>query len=219
MSLAIKLGRAKVGGAPGVMASRRGLQGDPGIFGDIGGFLSGAGRIAGGFLTGGLAGGISAATGIISGSGTVVGRPVSVAASQPVVSNGTIVSRSGFQAQDQPLFELGPFTLDPFGAGAQGAQIGFNLQESGGGGSTATAAPANGKCQSGFHLNKATYFLKGGQRILKGTVCVKNRRRNSLNERATSNAIKRLEGAKKASKNIRRVTIRCGKCPGKCVCP
>jgi len=136
-----------------------------------------------------------------------------VAAAQPVVSNGTIISRSGFQQSPNG----GIIDINfPFG-GEPGAGVTF-FGGGSGGGSTATAAPANGKCMSGFHLNKATYFLKDGTRIIKGTVCVKNRRRNALNDRAASNAIKRLEGARKAIKNIQRVSIRCGKCPGKCVC-
>jgi len=67
MSLAIKMGTARVGGGAGVLASRRGNQGDPGLFGFLGDVVSGAGKIAGGFLTGGITGGISAAAGIITG--------------------------------------------------------------------------------------------------------------------------------------------------------
>lgn len=215
MSLAIKAGRAKVGGPGAVMMGRRGLQGDPGLFGDIGGFLGGVAGTIGGFIPGPIGGILTAAGGLISGSETVVGRPVSVAAAQPVVANGTIISRSGFQAQNGGIIDINfPFDKEP----GFGIDFDFFGQAKRQAGSTATARPANGKCQGGFHPNKATYFLKSGQRIMKGTVCVKNRRTNPMNDRAASNAIKRLESGRKAIKNIQRVSIRCAKCPGKCVC-
>ncbi len=213
MSLAIKAGTARVGGSAGVMMSRRGLQGDPGIFSFLRDVVGGAASIAGGILPG-IGGDILTKAGsLISGTNTVVGRPVSVAAVQPFVAQEASIT-SRVQETLGGIVDVNfPF----------GGEPGFGATFFGGGGSgsssTAVAAPANGKCMGGFHLNKASYFLKNGTRIEKGTVCVKNRRRNSLNDRAASNAIKRLEGARKAIKNIQRVTIRCGKCPGKCVCP
>ncbi len=213
MSLAIKAGTARVGGSAGVMMSRRGFQGDPGIFSFLRDVVGGAASIAGGILPG-IGGDILTKAGsLISGTNTVVGRPVSVAAARPTVVAVDASITSAFQEKFPG--KVGPFDLDIFGAGQPGA----SLSLFGPNGSTAVPAPANGKCMGGFHLNKASYFLKNGTRIEKGTVCVKNRRRNALNDRAASNAIKRLEGARKAIKNIQRVTIRCGKCPGKCVCP
>jgi len=60
----------------------------------------------------------------------------------------------------------------------------------------------------GYRANKTSYFLKDGTFVPAGTRWVKIRRRNSLNPRALSRAMSRLEGAKKASKSISRISIR-----------
>ena len=208
MSMALKASRARAGTGPAF--NRQQFRGDPGLFGDIFKKVTSFVRDPVGTL-------VSTAVDILSSGGANDPPPKTMAQSAAeaglTIANGTIINT--FQ-QTPPLIDINfPFDKEP------GFGIDFNLFGQNGGGSTATAAPANGKCQSGFHLNKATYFLKSGQRILKGTVCVKNRRRNALNDRAASNAIKRLEGARKAIKNIQRVSIRCGKgscVGGKCVC-
>lgn len=69
-----------------------------------------------------------------------------------------------------------------------------------------------GACPVGHHLNKSDYFLSDGTPVPKGSVCVKNRRRNPLNPRAADRAIGRLESAKKAVKRLNRVSIRKKKC-------
>ena len=48
----------------------------------------------------------------------------------------------------------------------------------------------------GMRLNKSGYFLKDGTYIAPGTKYVKIRRRNSMNPRALSRAMARVEGAK-----------------------
>lgn len=54
-------------------------------------------------------------------------------------------------------------------------------------------------CQAkGTHLNKSTYY-RNGQRIAKGTVCVKNRSMNVANGRALRRAIRRAEAFKKVA--------------------
>ena len=213
MSLAIKAGVARAGGPSAVFLGRRDLRGDPGFFGDIGKFFGGAAKTIGGFLPGPAGTILTAAGSLISGTNTSIGRPVSVAAAQPILVAKDASITSAFQERFPG--KLGPFELDILGAG----EPGFSFSAfAGGGKSTAVARGENGACASGFHLNKAAYTLKSGQRIEKGTVCVKNRRRNPLNARAASNAIRRLEGARKAVKNIQRVSIRCARCPGKCTC-
>jgi len=204
MSMALKRSRIRAGTLPAI--NRQQFRGDPGIFGDIFKKVTSFVRDPVGTL-------VSTAVDLLSGGGGTDPPPKTMAQAQAeaVVSNGTIVRTAQTVPTDFIDFDF-PFSGEP------GFGVTFFGQNGENGGSTATAAPANGKCQSGFHLNKATYFLKSGQRILKGTVCVKNRRRNALNDRAASNAIRRLEGARKAIKNIQRVSIRCGKCPGKCVC-
>lgn len=52
-------------------------------------------------------------------------------------------------------------------------------------------------CPSGYHANKADYYLKDGSFVGKGTRCVKNRRRNPMNARALSRAISRVDGGKR----------------------
>lgn len=52
-------------------------------------------------------------------------------------------------------------------------------------------------CPSGYHANKADYWLKDGSYVGKGTRCVKNRRRNPMNPRAMSRAISRIDSGKR----------------------
>ena len=60
--------------------------------------------------------------------------------------------------------------------------------------------------------NKSAYWRTGPNGgpvyIPKGTIWVKRRRRNSLNPMALSRAISRVDGAKKLSKKLGRITIR-----------
>jgi hypothetical protein len=54
-------------------------------------------------------------------------------------------------------------------------------------------------CQlKGYHPNKSTYYRQG-QRIAKGSVCVKNRSMNVANGRALKRAIRRAEAFKKVA--------------------
>jgi hypothetical protein len=63
-------------------------------------------------------------------------------------------------------------------------------------------------CATGFHPNKADYFLKDGTFVPEGTKCVKNRRRNPLNPKALDRAMGRITSAKKKEENLKRITIR-----------
>lgn len=65
-------------------------------------------------------------------------------------------------------------------------------------------APLEGDtCPTGYHLNKSTYrLLKTGELILEGTVCVKNRRRNPDNGRASMRAARRLIGRQKHADQV-----------------
>lgn len=71
-------------------------------------------------------------------------------------------------------------------------------------------------CPSGYRPNKSGYYVAdgngGGIYVAPGTKCVKKRRRNSLNPRAASRAMARIEGGKKAAEMFNRVTIRKKKC-------
>jgi len=60
----------------------------------------------------------------------------------------------------------------------------------------------------GYHWNKSDYFLRDGTFIPAGSRSVKNRRRNPMNPRATSNAISRVKGAKRFASSLSNITIR-----------
>ena len=195
MSMAIKAStsRARAGQFGGNLQGaqvRAALQGDPGLFGFIGKALTTAASFIPGPI-GTIAGAIR--EGLSGGPGGVV-------------SNGQIISRSGFQQTPEPFpGKLGPFELDIFGAGQKGASLSLGAN----GESTAFVQNGNGACPVGRHLNKSSYFLNDGTFIQKGSRCVKNRRRNPLNPRAASRAISRLESAKKATRSIDRFSIKC----------
>jgi len=60
----------------------------------------------------------------------------------------------------------------------------------------------------GYHWNKSDYFLRSGEFVPAGSRSVKNRRRNPMNPRATSNAITRVKGAKRFAASLSNITIR-----------
>jgi len=60
----------------------------------------------------------------------------------------------------------------------------------------------------GYHWNKSDYFLRSGEFVPAGTRSVKNRRRNPMNPRATSNAITRVKGAKRFAKSLAHIQIK-----------
>ena len=72
--------------------------------------------------------------------------------------------------------------------------------------------PNTGCKVAGYHLNKSSYARRDDNGNLvwipKGTVWIKNRRRNPLNKHANSRAMSRLTSAKKAAEHLNRVTIR-----------
>ena len=204
MSMELKLAQGKIQMRnPGVARP----MGDPGLFG----FIGDAFKTATSFVRDP----VGTVTGFIGGlldGDEPVSVPVSVA-----TNNGTIITRSGFQQQPTNGINF-PFQ-EPAGVGVDifGNRLSFG-ENGNGNGNGPRPQVVEGKCISGWHVNKSSYFLRSGRFIRQGTVCVRNRRRNDMNNRAISNSIKRLTGAKKASKAIGRVTIRCARCPGKCTC-
>jgi len=58
------------------------------------------------------------------------------------------------------------------------------------------------QCCKGFRKNKSTYHLRNGTLVLKGTKCVKIRRRDALNGSAALHSTSRLTSYVKANKNI-----------------
>lgn len=63
-------------------------------------------------------------------------------------------------------------------------------------------------CGNGTRPNKSGYWLKSGQYVEPGSVCVRRRRMNPLNPRALSKAMRRIESAKRATAVLGRITIR-----------
>lgn len=174
MSASIKAARASVEGRPSPGVPR----GDPGFFSGL------AGAFKGGFkgLTGGPAGVLTgAASGFKEGFGKA-----------PVVTRGI----GTFPRLPDPIrmaIQQVPQTIEPAPGiraaleralpfGKTGLQVATN--------------GVNGVGPKGFHLNKSSYFLKDGTFIDKGTMFVKNRRRNPLNPRALRNAIGRVDAGK-----------------------
>lgn len=60
-------------------------------------------------------------------------------------------------------------------------------------------------CASGHRPNKSDYFLRDGTFVAAGTRCVKTRRRNPANARATSRAISRINGAKRMQHTLAQI--------------
>jgi len=91
-----------------------------------------------------------------------------------------------------------------FPGGATGVQI------AGAGGAIGVGVGLG--CPSGFHPNKSSYYRGDGAggvvRVLKGTMCVRNRRMNALNPRAATRSIARVGAGKRASAVFNRITIR-----------
>lgn len=86
---------------------------------------------------------------------------------------------------------INPPMLGPIGAG-----VSFGEQQVGTG------------CGNGTRPNKSGYWLKSGQYVEPGSVCVRRRRMNPLNPRALSKAMRRIESAKRATAVLGRITIR-----------
>ena len=59
-----------------------------------------------------------------------------------------------------------------------------------------------GGCPKGFHINRSSYFTLAGF-VEKGTMCVRNRRRNLSNGRANTRALRRMTAWEKQDKKRR----------------
>jgi hypothetical protein len=168
MSLSVKAARMRGGAMPSAMMRQR--YGDPGLFGFLGKVGKAALGGAVGLATGGLQGAISGAVTPFVGS-----RP---AASVP-------------QGPGRPPALNLPMVA-PRGAGftTPVGRVSMFEKPSSNGVGTKLA------CPSGFHANKADYFLRDGTFVPAGTKCVKNRRRNPMNVRALRSSVARIDSAK-----------------------
>lgn len=179
MSASLKAARM---GGRGYRPGARVVQGDPGLFGAIGGALKGGiGAIfrGGNPITGAIGGAVSG----WKGGGGSGGGPV-------------MQSRPGTQPVPLPaLPQVGsmPVIPTPGVAGlaqrlVPGGRTGFEV---------AMPAPAmNGGRPAGYHLNKTGYWLRDGTYVPPQSRWVKNRRRNPLNPRALRRAVARIDAGK-----------------------
>jgi len=194
MSMAVKIATTSQRSMPGI-----GFQGDPGIFGFLGGV---ARRVTGAVSKLGIPG-ISAGAGIVSGAlGGILGRKT--AKTRQAAQTGMAAGLIPFTSTTG----MGPRRFLP--GGAQVPVPGFKgfRERLFPGGATGFMPAGNGPPGPGYHLNKSDYFLKDGTFVAKGSMWVKNRRRNPLNPRALSRAMSRLTSAKNAAKALGRITIR-----------
>lgn len=101
--------------------------------------------------------------------------------------------------------QSGGFTGIQFGTPGGGIAIGSGISNIASGAGQPPQAVMNVPgvglvpcAMKGTHLNKSAYY-RAGQRIPKGTVCVKNRTMNVANGRALRRAIRRAEAFKKVA--------------------
>ena len=189
MSMAVKMSTTAQRSMPGI-----GYQGDPGIFGFLGGIakkVTGAvSRLNIPFVSGGA--------GLVSGAlGGILGRKT--AKTRQAARAGLAAGLIPFEGRTFP--GQGPRGMPV--PGIRGAVQRFLP-----GGATGFETNGAGPPGPGYHVNKSDYFLKDGTFIPKGSTWVKNRRRNPLNPRALSRAMSRLTSAKNAAKALGRITIR-----------
>ncbi|MEN8176310.1 MAG: hypothetical protein ABFS23_11135 [Pseudomonadota bacterium] len=212
MSMSLKVSKANAGQASGgAFLSRTQFQGDPGLFG----FLGKAVKTIGGAVLGStpIGGAVGTVAGFLGGRATVpTTRPfVGPVRTQGISGGPTGLPSSPFFAPPQEVVPK-PGVRGFIERTLPGGKTGFVVN-----GAAGAAGAPSVACGPGFHPNKSDYFLKDGTFVEKGSRCVKNRRRNPLNPRAASRAIGRLESAKKATKRLNRITIRCNRC-GKANC-
>lgn len=183
MSLANKVARARTqGGLRGNVAS-----GDPGLFGGIIGAIRGG---VSSLISGGnpIAGAISG--GVRGFKGAPTPEPV-----PPVLTAGRVPAMPR-STRGLPVRRAVPVAPVPgVGGMAQrflpGGRTGYQVELPP---PTTNGAPK--ASMRGYRLNKTGYYLKDGTYVAPGTKWVKIRRRNSMNPRALSRAIARVDGAK-----------------------
>jgi len=157
-------------------AARMGRYGDPGLFG----FIKGVAKAGFAGLTGGPGAALKSVVQSIGGGGAPMMPPLPMAmVSGPSQGPGTSV------------------IVAPKG-GVVGA-----VQRALPGGATGYEVLA---CPSGYHANKADYFLKDGTFVARGSKCVRNRRRNPLNPRALRAALGRVDAGKTWQAKLHDVT-------------
>lgn len=175
-----------------IRVARQSAMGDPGLFSFLGKAAGAVLGVAGNVLPGPL-GGIAKI-----GSQLLAPKPISVAkATTGMRPGGVMVSGVA-----QPLFQ--PVGQAPFSTARIAPSpipmlpVTPTSANSGRVTGALVGAGAGTPCTSGYHYNKTEYYTKRYGVVSKGSVCVKNRRRNPLNPRALSRAMSRIKSAQKA---------------------
>lgn len=194
MSMSLKA--AKAGGSA---YRRTANMGDPGLFGGIVGAIRGG---VGSLLSGG-----NPLAGAVRGAVTGFKGPQQQQRTLPVQIGPTIGLPGGFN--------LGP----PISKNVPAVPAGGGTRIAGVRKGRAVAVPGQlyeeqtrvrGGCPSGYHPNRSSYYRQspdgGVIHIPKGTVCVKNRRRNPMNPRALRRAISRVEAGKRWQSKLSEIT-------------
>lgn len=202
MSMAIQSSRARYqgtmpGGAP---------VGDPGLWG----FVKGLGKAAIATVTGGPMAGIRSAVASLTPQAMNPAQKFEVY--QGAGGSRTRPSFMALSTADQMRHIVPPGPVQaPIASGFRN-ELAAILP----GGSTGRmGGPSNSPQPSGYHANKSSYFLKDGTFIPKGSIWVKNRRRNPLNPRALSSSMARITSFKGAASKAGLITIRKAGCKKK----
>lgn len=179
--------------------ARYSAVGDPGLFGFIGKALGTVAKIGGAIVPG--IGGT-----VLKTVGNVLVPTKSVSMAKATAAQSLPVLRS---SNTQPYFAGLPSSPPVLKAGSGvsigpgGVQIGSyapQLPAQSGTSGALVGSGAGTPCTAGYHYNKTAYYTKRYGVVEKGSVCVKNRRRNPLNPRALSRAMSRVKSAQKAVK-------------------
>lgn len=180
------------------------------------------GKVAGGALGGVLGGpaGAAAGWGAASAAFGPKGGSSIMRSSPPINSfNGTTPGYAGAGTMYPPpainvMRSFPPLPQGPVNQtglvnivrpGVPGSTMGPPGNQTQSGGGALVGRGGHTPCAAGYHYNKTGYFTKRYGWIEKGTVCVKNRRRNPLNAKALNRAGRRLVSAKKAAHFLDRI--------------
>lgn len=213
MSLSVRAAKLAAG-RPNMMR-----RGDPGILGTIGSLVGGV--VSGIPGVGSVINTVGQVGGMIFGGGspsqTRVPLPTSILKLAGAIGDksagGTTASRvvNALLPSAAPKLPVpgpggGVATLPGEGYLAPNGGQGTAVIPAAGGGQVITDVNAAGCCPAGYHPNKSAYYRKtpGGSIVYhpKGSVCVRNRRRNPLNPRALSRSMSRVAGATKAIRKL-----------------
>lgn len=179
-----------------IRTARQYAVGDPGLFGFLGKAAGGLLGLAGNVLPGPIGGIAKLAGGILS------PKPISVAKAGISMTPTNRQLTSTYSPPGFSGVKLGPIQIGTSRPGIGSVQP---PQLMGGGsgpsGVMSGALVGSGQgtpCASGYHYNKSRYYSTKYGVVERGSVCVKNRRRNPLNPRALSRAMSRVKSAQKA---------------------